>query len=235
MNYYQKNKNRIWQIDFARGIAVIAMVALNAVILFSFFGLIDFNVTPLIFPSIVTASIFIFLAGISLVLSYRKHKSLKHNIMRGAKIFVYGLTVTAVSLFVASNYAILFGILHLIGLSIIISSLFIKFKRFNVFIGTMIIVVGFIFQDIIINNPLLVWLGIKFVGFQTLDYFPLFPWLGIMLIGIAIANIFISAKKKTKAPKDYLAPICFLGRKSLLIYFLHVIIILAIVGILNYL
>jgi uncharacterized membrane protein len=236
MNYYLKNKNRIWQIDFARGIAVIAMVALNAVILFSFFDLIDTDITLLMVPAMITASIFIFLAGISLVLSNRKHKDLKHSIMRGAKVFAYGLIITVVSWFVASNYTVWFGILQLIGLSIIISSFLIKFKKLNLLIGSLVVIIGVLIQNIIVDTPLLIWLGIKYAGFQTLDYFPIFPWLGIMLIGAAFGNILFYRKIKMGVPECICTrAISFLGRNSLIIYFLHVIIILIMVEILRYL
>lgn len=54
-------------------------------------------------------------------------------------------------------------------------------------------------------------------NFCTLDYYPLLPWFGLMLLGIAVGN---KSELNLKIP-DYLNPVVYLGRKSLLIYMIQ--------------
>jgi len=235
MEYYLKHKSRLWEIDFLRGIAIIAMVIFNSASLFSFFGIINTGIDNTLWATaaIVIASTFILLSGVSMTLSFKKRKDYTYNILRGAQVLFYGFIVTIVSWFVAGSYAIVFGILHLIGVGKIISSLSVKFEKLNIIFGLAIIAIGIAMQNAISTNPLLVWLGIRYLGFQTLDYFPLFPWLGVMLIGVALGNmLFPKGKRMIKVeqkPGTLVNFLCIIGRYSLLIYFIHVVIVLGIV------
>lgn len=233
-NYYQKNKSRVWQIDLLRGIAVIAMVCYNSLSLLNFFDLIVLQINSMLWTvlALIIASTFILLSGFSMTLSHKKHNSTLSNITRGVQILFYGFIVTIVSWFVSGGYPVVFGILHFIGLGKIISSPFVKFKKINIILGALIISLGIALQNIVLDTPLLVWLGIRYIGYRTLDYFPIFPWLGVMLIGVALGNIIYPSVKKVlikKKPNAIANTFCFLGRHSLLIYFLHVIVILSIV------
>lgn len=215
---------RIWELDFLRGIAVLAMIVVNATILFDIFDISTTNTNTLAWKIsvIVIASIFIFLSGISSTLSS------KNQIKRGANIIVYGLAVTAISLVVAPTMAVYFGILHFIGLGIILSSPLLKFKKLNIGLSALFIAIGVLISSIKINTPFLLWLGLTYPGFQTLDYFPLLPWLGVMILGIAFSNYFIKSFKKTSPPESARL-FCIIGRNSLLLYFLHVIVVLGII------
>jgi uncharacterized membrane protein len=70
-----------------------------------------------------------------------------------------------------------------------------------------------------------VWLGLKPANFYSFDYFPLLPWFGLLLIGIFLGNIFYPNGKrnfKIFIPEGKVANIItFLGKNSLLIYFIH--------------
>ncbi len=66
--------NRFWEIDFLRGIAIIMMVSYHFTFDLNFFGIDSINIYSgflWIFPRIV-ASMFIFLVGLSLYLSYTR-------------------------------------------------------------------------------------------------------------------------------------------------------------------
>lgn len=81
------------------------------------------------------------------------------------------------------------------------------------------------------------WLGFTPYNFYTLDYFPLLPWLGVMSLGIFLGNtLYENYTRHFKLPDLSKYAIIkasgFLGRHSLLIYFIHqpvLIIILLIV------
>jgi uncharacterized membrane protein len=69
-------------------------------------------------------------------------------------------------------------------------------------------------------------LGFKPSQFYTVDYFPILPWFGVVLIGIFIGNTLYPFNKRRFKIKDisqlkFVKFFCFLGRKSLIIYFLH--------------
>ena len=111
---------RYWEIDFLRGVAIIMMIVFHAIFDFTFFSSYEIDLQSgfwWLFARI-TASIFIFLVGISLTLSYSRKKEFSKYLYRGTKIFSWGLVITLVTWIFLSQGFIAFGILHFIGLSI---------------------------------------------------------------------------------------------------------------------
>ncbi len=170
---------------------------------------------------------FIFIAGISLVLSYnRVTKSKKFYLKRGLKIFGLGLLITLVTFFLFPEEFIIFGILHLIGVAIIFSIPFLNLKKLNLILGLSIILIGFLLENLRFDFSWLLWLGLKPKSFITLDYFPIFPWFGVILLGIFIGNTIYKKGKRSFKIKDcsnlfLIKQISILGRNSLIIYLLH--------------
>ena len=144
-----------------------------------------------------SASIFIFLVGVSLTISFSrvkdKHKKteiIRKYFIRGANIFSLGLLITAMTYLFLDRGTIYFGILHFIGLSIIIAYPFLKLKKTNLLLGSAIMMTGLYLKTVTMNTPYLLFLGLRPESFYTLDYFPLFPWFGAVLIGIYFGNTF---------------------------------------------
>jgi uncharacterized membrane protein len=76
------------------------------------------------------------------------------------------------------------------------------------------------------GSPWLLWLGLAPEGFYSLDYLPLLPWFGVVLMGIALGDFLYHGYKRRIALPDLggallVRPLAFLGRNSLLIYFVH--------------
>ena len=173
------------------------------------------------------------LVGISLSLSYSRVEEYKNKkqlrlkfILRGLKIFGLGLSITIVTWFYIQDGFVLFGVLHCIGLSIIIAYPFLRFKIRNLIIGILLVSVGVYLKTLTFNFGWLLWLGFKPSQFYTVDYFPILPWFGVVLIGIFIGNTLYPFNKRRFKIKDisqlkFVKFFCFLGRKSLIIYFLH--------------
>ena len=214
--------SRLLQLDALRGLAILLMIIFNWSFALRFLGVIHVDNSWLywwLFPRVIAAS-FITIAGISLALSHEKikYKSQKYvskkYIMRGGKIFLFGLGITITTYFTYQYYTIWFGILHLIGLSIIISSFFLRYKKLNLLIGLAIIAVGLYIQA---TYSQLLWL-LPF-DFQTFDYFSLIPWSGFVFIGMFIGNCI--KKSKSMHNKFIDKSFAFLGRHSLLIYIMH--------------
>ena len=224
---------RFWEIDFLRGFAVIMMLVFHFFFDLNYFGFFSFD--PYWFWKIfayLIATIFIFLVGLSLTLSFSRVKKYKTKnelrikyLVRGLKIFSLGLIITFITWIFLKQGFIIFGILHFIGVSIILAYPFLKFKYLNLFLGIGFILIGLILQNFTFNFYYLLWLGFIPNYFYTLDYFPIFPWFGIILIGIFFGNSFYPEGKRVFNIKEFsnlfTKLFCFLGRHSLLIYLVH--------------
>ena len=145
---------------------------------------------------------------------------------RGIMIFLLGMIITFISWIYIPERFIIFGILHCIGVSIILSFPFIRFRVTNLILGFLLIGIGSYLKLLTFDFNWLIPLGFLPHRFFTIDYFPLLPWFGVVLIGMAIGNFIYPNGKRQYHLKDlsnYLSvkSLCFLGRHSLIIYFLH--------------
>jgi uncharacterized membrane protein len=233
-------RERYWEIDVLRGIAVIAMILYHFSYDLAYFGLFDvgffrsgigLNAARLIGGS------FIFLAGLSLTLSYSRalarapgRSLFPKYLARGLRIFSYGLAITFLTWIFLPNEMIVFGILHLIGVSIILAYPFLNLKLPNVVLGIVCIAFSMFLRGFDVDTPWLVWLGID-PTFFMLDYWPIFPWFGVMLLGVAAGNVFYGDRRKqtTGATQrlQVIRSLAFLGSHSLTVYLAHQPILLA--------
>ena len=222
---------RLWEIDSLRGIAVVAMVVSN--FLFDLFFFVGLPFSPDGWPGIlarVTAGAFIFLVGLSLTLSYARRKQQRRPffwyLRRGIGIILLGMVVTAATWVAVGGQLVLFGVLHLIGVSIIISYPFLPGRFFNILAGLAVIVAGFFLQRIAIDSLWLLPFGLSPRDFYSVDYAPLFPWWGLVLIGIGIGNLLYPGGRRRFALRDLsgrrlVSFLTLAGRHSLIVYFVH--------------
>lgn len=243
---------RFWEIDSLRGIAIIMMVLFHLIFDFYFFGIYNFDVHSgfLWWFARLTAFLFILLVGVSLSLSYSRTILLKNYstdkdlflkyLKRGLKILAYGLIITIVTWIFLRQGFIIFGILHFIGIAIIIEYPILGRKFTNLILGILFIVSGIYLMQFSFDFYGLLWLGFIPSNFYTLDYFPLLPWLGVVSLGLFIGNtIYENYNRRFKLPDLSKNPLNiilgFLGRHSLFIYFIHQPIIILALYILGYL
>jgi uncharacterized membrane protein len=230
-----ENYHRYWEIDLLRGIAIIMMIIYHIFYDINFldiytFNLQDFSFKLFLYP---IGTIFLLLVGISLTLSYNRSKKdltknnlIKKFVFRGLKIFFLGLIITLVTFFYLGQGFIIFGVLHCIGISIILSIIFMRFRFQNIILAIIFIIFGIVLSSMTFDFNLFLFLGFRPVDFYTVDYFPLFPWFGVILFGIALGNIFYPDYKRIFSLPDFsklkiVKFFNFLGRNSLIIYFLH--------------
>ena len=226
---------RFWEIDFLRGIAIIMMIIFHILFDLVFFKNVKINLYSglnLLFLYSI-GILFLLLVGISLYLSYSRVKNILSKrqiwskfIKRGTMIFCLGLIITIFTWFYLGQGFIIFGVLHCIGLSIIFSIPFLKYKFRNLFLGVILIFVGIVLKTMVFNFYWFLWLGFVPSKFYTVDYFPILPWFGVILIGIFIGNILYTDYKRNYYIIDFsknkiVKIFCFLGRHSLVIYFIH--------------
>jgi uncharacterized membrane protein len=220
---------RLWEVDALRGVALIAMVLYHLSYDIAMFGHFDpdfFRSGIGLWTGRTIGSTFIFLAGVSLTLSYRRASAAgeagwRKYALRGLRIFGYGMLITLVTLLVIPDEPIIFGILHLIGASILLSYPFLRFKLLNVALALVFVTAGVAVYGTPGDSVWLAPLGLP--PFSMVDYWPLFPWFGIALLGIAAGNAFYGERHPEAAkPAPPLAGgLAFLGRHSLFIYLVH--------------
>ena len=186
------------------------------------------------------ATTFIFVVGVSLTLSYNREKQradltnlFPRYLRRGAKIFGLGLVVTLGTYLFLGRGFVIFGILHLIGVSVVLAYPLLHVSRWiSLAAGILLIPLGFYLNTLRVSFPWLIWLGVNQYGRYMVDYYPLLPWFGVALLGIfAGYTLYPQGQPRFSLPNlASFAPVQglrFLGRHSLLIYIIHQPILIA--------
>jgi len=247
MNLHTLNKKplhkplseRFAELDLLRGIAILGMIFLHILWDLDYFGIMPINNEIYKFQKSIPA-LFFLLVGICLVVSrnkkihlpsYDERKYDIHLIMRGLKIFSLGMIITTTTLLFITDRPIFFGVLHCIGVSIILSIPFLKIKpSYTAIAGVMIIALGLTLNMFPMEDPTVVHLAAGLhqadVSTYTIDYFPLLPWFGITLLGVSLGNILYKDNKRRFPLPDLsrfkpASIFSWLGKHSLAIYLLH--------------
>ncbi|MBC7765920.1 MAG: DUF1624 domain-containing protein [Hyphomonadaceae bacterium] len=218
-------KNRVTEIDFLRGFAILMMVVVHIS-----YDLTDYYKMALPISKympvfiMLSAPVFIILSGISSTFS-------RNNFKRGFFVFTMGLALTAVTYFFEPTFFIWFGILHCLGLCMMlfhfVRQLCTKWLSVMAFLT---FAVGILFSKMTIQNPYFFWLGLINQHFQSADYYPILPWFGVFLFGVVMGRLFYHTRKNRVFSPNAKNPMCIIGRHSLLIYLIHQPIILAILA-----
>ena len=229
-----KKTQRFWEIDTLRGIAVILMITYHILFDLDFLNILSLPLHNLFFRLFLypIGTLFLLVVGISLVLSYKRYiqkqnqtPSFSKYLKRGGFLFFIALFITVLTWIYPHEGFIVFGIIHCIGISIILSYLFISKPNISLVFGFIFVILGIYFALITILNPYFFWIGLKTPSFYTLDYFPLLPWFGVVLIGLFVGQKIYptlqSKYGKQQHTPTVFRPISFIGRYSLVIYLLH--------------
>ncbi len=227
---------RFWEVDTVRGLAVMLMVFYHFIWDLAYFGLYQANLLggPWQMFARSIGSTFIFLMGVSLSLSYSRDQrrtgqppSFGKYLRRGSEIFGLGLVITAATYFFIGRGFVIFGILHLLGLSIILAYPFLRLSRWVSLITGLLLIGGGIYLDSqVVSFPWFIWLGVKQQGRTMVDYYPLLPWFGIGLLGVFAGRTFYPQGKPRFPLPDLsgsvpIPGLRWLGQHSLAIYLIH--------------
>ena len=173
------DKKRVWEIDFLRGFAIIAMIFDHIMVDFSYFFVGSSAFASGVFVKIsdfaniymeslfrdvfhnVFVIIFLTISGISCSFS-------RNNLLRGVKLLAVALLLSLVTYLLdyfsgsSGDYFIAFGILHLLSISIILYALIRRFGNLAVILtGSIIIAAGIALSILHSSNPsnhILMWL-----------------------------------------------------------------------------
>ncbi len=220
------DRSRLWQVDALRGVAILMMVIYHFV--WDLRGLGGYDIAVYTgfwhYFQQATASLFIGLVGVSLTLSRRQAGPAAgwgRYLRRGAIIFSWGVVVGLVTFAFDPPRYVRFGILHLIGATIVLAYPFLGWRWRALGLGLLLLFLGQVFPRLGWHLPWLDWLGLDSTPRAAFDYFPLIPWFGVALIGIFLGNSFAGqrpAAGETRGPLPWLR---LLGQNSLLIYLIH--------------
>lgn len=225
---------RLWEIDALRGVAIIMMVIYHLLWDLASLGGYDIALRTGFWSwwQIVTASLFTGLVGLSLTLSYNRERQTHPTgslwskyVIRGLTVLTWGLVIGVVTyLALGTGYYVRFGILHLIGLSIILAYPLLRFRWLNLALGIALTLLGPAIQGLRLDLPTLEWLA-PTPG-SGVDYAPLIPWFGRVLIGVFLGNVLYPGGQRRFALADHsnnalVRLLRLLGENSLLIYLIH--------------
>lgn len=232
--------SRFWEVDALRGVAIVMMVTYHLMWDLWYFQIVSSETFLSLFWKLfqrTTASLFLLLVGVSLTISYQRRlraltgadgaavSPFVAHVRRGLYIFGLGVIVGLITR-AAGTGRVDFGILHIIGVSIIITYPLLRYRWANLVAGLLILILGQYIQTIRVDTLWLVWLGPRPAFYPAVDYFPLMPWLGVVLIGIFLGNtLYTAAGARVQLPAVGgwmpLRVLQLLGRNSLLIYLVH--------------
>ena len=233
-------EQRFWEVDAARGVAIAMMVVYHLVYDLDNFGGYAIESTSGFWAYFAdaTASAFLLLVGISLAISYSRASAGGRR--RGLfgkyrlRIVAYGMALTIV-FFVLEMGVVAFGILHLIGVSIILAYPLLKFRLPNLILGLSLIAVGVYMriEGLSSESPWLLPFGIVPENLVMPDYRPLLPWFGVVLLGLFAGNVLYGETRRPPVAKRapvVARPLLPLGRNSLFIYLVHQPILIALLA-----
>ncbi|MBQ7858582.1 MAG: DUF1624 domain-containing protein [Faecalibacterium sp.] len=161
---------------------------------------------------------------------------------RGLVVFAAGLAVTAVTLLFSYPTRVVFGVLTLLGSSMLLhTALQPVLKRVpagwgltgSLFLFTLFrpVNAGYLLpawfgNTIVLPKALYRGLAATFIGFTdpgffSTDYFSLLPWYFLFAAGYFAARLWLPALRQSRLAGLHIAPLSWLGRHSLWIYLLH--------------
>ncbi len=233
---FRQTEGRIWLLDELRGLSILLMIlhhaAYDAKYMFGAELPVDSVVVYVL--HIIFASLFVLISGAACRLTHS-------NLKRGAVCFGCGLLITAVTGIVMPDSIVVFGILHMLGIAMMLFALarpaLDKISpAAGIVVFSMLAVLTFRIPEGYVGIPyLLEWrlprvlysteflffLGLPSPAFFSGDYFPLVPWLFVFIAG-SYAGVYL---KQRRCPdyfyKMHCRALAAVGQNTLVIYMLH--------------
>ena len=238
-------KERVYALDWLRGIAVLGMVLHHA--LFAWEQVAYIFGDPITFKVLETGTfwvlqevfvcLFLMISGICT--SYSRSVLRRGAIVTGAALVITLVTGVILPLVGVSGLQIWFGILHMIGVSMLLYGLFTCGKKW---VGALAAFVLFLIYLITVNtvgtpfaSGVLAVIGFPQKGFYSADYYPILPYFLVFLAGTFLGP----AVKEHRFPAFFyemrIRPLEWIGRHSLWVYLAHQPILFGLFGLIYWL
>lgn len=240
----EKNISRISFFDNWRGVAFLTMFVFHFFAIFEYGGV--FNVglynnsdTGLVLFLQLLGSFtrysFIIISAIVSVYSFRKcllkTDWLRASLQvwkRASQVLLVALLINLFSFLLIPEAPVYFGILHYLSFMMILLPFF-AFNRGILVVSLGLAIVGRIWGlGAEVNFPiwLKIVLGFK-VYFTSLDYFAILRWLPVTIVGWLLSPALVELGANLKFNSKILA---WLGRRTLTLYWLHIVVLILFVG-----
>lgn len=225
---------RIWELDALRGLCILGMVLVHLLYDLGQAGILSVP-APVTFVQNWGGTLFLVISGICVTLGSRHVR--RGLIVLGCGMVCTGVTAAMYFLELADKgIVIYFGVLHCLGCCMLLWSVF---SRLPLWLtgsaGILLTGLGILLDNVVVDFPWLMPLGLVYPGFASSDYFPLLPHLGIFLLGAFLGKV-LYREKKTLLPRvdpgnPLIRFLLLCGQHSLLIYLLHQPLLTAVMGI----
>lgn len=240
--------NRIVIIDELRGFAVLCMIVYHLFYSLIFIFGVDLGLNvqkAMILLQPFGAGLFIAISGFSSSYS-------KNNIKRGILFISAGVIISMLTGLFFPSQIIRFGILHFLGISILIYEMIQKLDiridvRAAIIVAVLLFIVTFnlnrgwlyipIYGQVLLptwmyQSILLAPLGLPPSNFLSADYFPLLPWFALFIIGSQVGKIIKKHNRHECLYKSRAPILSMLSKHALLIYVAHQPVIISVLWIL---
>ncbi|MDO5331207.1 MAG: heparan-alpha-glucosaminide N-acetyltransferase [Bacillota bacterium] len=223
----EKSNKRIWELDFVKGVAIIAVVIIHAVVFINDYSSMHIPFTEVTwFIKKRFGAIFVLVSGICTALST------KNTFKRGLVVFGCGMIISLARLALYNQtqnpYDLTFwGVLHLIGFCMMLYPLIKHIPTPLLFILAVgIIVYGYYLNEAEFTlNPYLYPIGLTTIDFDQWDWFPVLPHLGWFMLGVWIRKTLYKDNESKIPSLSEKTPVinffCWCGRNSLWIFMIH--------------
>lgn len=208
---------RIREIDVLRGAALLLMIFFHLLFdLKEIYGYpVNYNQGLFYYIGKISAIMFIMISAVSSSLS-------RNNLRRGVKLLLIAGAITAVTHLYSPVLGIKFGILHFLGLSMLLYPVFRNLNKYLlVLLGILMVSLGLYLDKIPARANYLFILNLTGPGWSSADYYPLLPWFGVFLFGISLGKILYPENRSLLSGSNRAEILAFLGRHTLPVYLVH--------------
>ena len=198
---------------------------------------------------VATGSSFLAIVGVSLSISNARARSRgarglalwRRHARRGAQVLAAALAVSLATWIALGDEYVRFGILHCIGVSMLLAPAFVRLGALNLALGAAAIGAGLAVRDAALGGPdvLALLLGFAPGGEAGVDRYPLLPWFGAVLVGLAVGTLLYPggergpwARRLPAAAPAALSRAGAPGRHALPVYLVHQPVLIPLVAVL---
>lgn len=237
MTQQKKGKRRLHLIDTVRGLALLSMIIYHGCYDAVAFFQADWpwyrGLAALLWQQSILWT-FVLVSGASCHFS-------SNSLRRGLIVFAAGVLITLVSYLATPSAVIYFGVLHMLGLAMILCCLGRPFWRhipplagfavfFLLFLFTYGLPNGYLgllswqfipLDPFFYRGDFLFWLGLPTPNFYSADYVPLIPWFFLYMTGYYGWELAKNRHFLRRFGAWRLPLVSWLGRNSLFVYLLH--------------